>query len=204
MNQAQTNLLGRLLAVAATACVQHPLATSSELWLKVVLCEWLLANAFTILEPRTGKGKKVSAATLRDGVLTVEKVNRPPCPGSVDLRVHNPQMHLELKVRAKFGASEQARHKAYCKDLDNVVSGKATAFLFAADLEPYKRFTKEATTKKPRKTLESVLPPAAVVTTPTVTQCLGTWGNTNTIARACRVRCTNTGEERIIVAVCLQ
>jgi len=135
--------------------------------------------------------------------MTLDKVSRPFCVGSVDLRVADPSLHLELKVRAKFGASEQARYKGYAKDLDNVVAGKADALLFAADLDPYKRFTGEAKTKKPRKTLDTVLPPAAKVSHAQFIEYPGSWNDVNVIAKAARRVCSLSGEERIIVCVYL-
>jgi hypothetical protein len=202
MTPDQQLLFNELLDHTAKLCEEHILATSSELWLKVMLCEYLLKKPLALLEPRTGKSKNVSKAMLEREVLTLTTVPRPACAGSVDLRVADPALNIELKVRAKFGASEQARYKGYAKDLDNVVSGKADAFIFAADLEPYKRFTNEVSSKKPRKTLDTVLLPSSKATGDFVDHS-GTWAKSNMTARTRTVTCSATGQVRIVAGIWL-
>lgn len=145
LNDQQLVVLNRILTLAVASCEQHVLATSAEGWLKVQIAEGLLTNRprLTLLEPRTGKKGMVTAVSLRNNLLHLEDAPRPPRSGSADLRVRDPELALEFKVRARFGSSAQARADGYAKDFRNLVERRADALIMAADVEGYRRLTGE-------------------------------------------------------------
>lgn len=200
LSKPQRGLLDKLLIVAADLAANRPLATSSELWLKVELAEWLLKNGYAVLEPRNGSTVNATEVRLQSGVIDLGTSPRPKCQGSVDLRVARPELHFELKVRARFGSSEQPRYASYKKDLDNLNSTKAHVFLCVCDLPVYERFTGQAFTKKPRQSFPTVFPPRAQLQTGTkFIQHSGTWDGKGLTVLTRQVACPSAGVDRVVI-----
>ncbi len=177
----------RLFDAAVKLVGDDEMALFQEHYAKTLLVVALLECGYTV---REGAHENTSdwLISRRNGALHTEKAQRGTTRS--DIRVHDPEAGIELKVFAEFGSKDAIQRDQLIKDLRSVSAGKATFLLL---LLPRKLFDDATGNKsdnrgaKPKSNLQSLFPNTVDVGTDHATEHEGLLDTDRFAIRAQRV-----------------